>query len=210
MLLWSMPLLIYVWLVGMWAAMIDVKKRRIKEKKKMNWLRALGTTLLCVFVGVVGFGGGTWYTTDKLFEPLVDDVQEITNTARTILIDVKNVTSEKAMRMNLERIQASIEASIEDDLEKVSEDFDNVNERILSLSNEIMKVHMEIEQQLSDLEASTKSFIEGKITHSEEEVKKQLGEMYDRVDVLYKDLEKISNTIDTAKETFLGKYIIKE
>ena len=45
---------------------------------------------------------------------------------------------------------------------------------------------------------------------SEEEVKKQLGEMYDKVDVLYKELENISNTIDVAKETFLGKYIIKE
>ena len=55
-----------------------------------------------------------------------------------------------------------------------------------------------------------KIVINDKVTKSEEEVKKQLGEMYNKVDVLYKDLENISNTIDTAKETFLGKYIIKE
>jgi DNA anti-recombination protein RmuC len=51
--------------------------------------------------------------------------------------------------------------------------------------------------------------VNDKVTKSEEEIKKQLGEMYDRVDVLYKDLDKLSSTIDTAKETFLGKLIIK-
>ena len=40
-------------------------------------------------------------------------------------------------------------------------------------------------------------------------MKKQFGEMYDRVDAIYKELEEISTIIDQAKETFLGKYIIK-
>jgi Mg2+ and Co2+ transporter CorA len=72
-----------------------------------------------------------------------------------------------------------------------------------------MDVHVHIEQQLFDLEDSTKSFVNNKVIKTEKEIKKQLGEMYDRVDVLYKDLEKLSSTIDTAKETFLGKLIIK-
>ena len=40
-------------------------------------------------------------------------------------------------------------------------------------------------------------------------LKKQLGEIYDKIDVLYEDLEKVSGIIDSAKETFLGRYIIK-
>ena len=48
-----------------------------------------------------------------------------------------------------------------------------------------------------------------KVSDSEKEVKKQIGEMYDRVDSLYKDLENLTVKLDKAKETFLGKYIIK-
>ena len=68
---------------------------------------------------------------------------------------------------------------------------------------------MDLEQQLFDLEDSTKSLINNKVTESEKEVKKQLGEMYNRVDSLYKDLEDLTGKLDKAKETFLGKYIIK-
>ena len=42
------------------------------------------------------------------------------------------------------------------------------------------------------------------------EVKKQFGEMYDKLDVLYKELEEVSILVDKAKETFLGKTIFKE
>jgi len=72
-----------------------------------------------------------------------------------------------------------------------------------------MDVHTELEQQLSKLEDNTKSFVNNKVSESEKEVKKQIGEMYGRVDSLYKDLENLTSKLDKAKETFLGKYIIK-
>ena len=37
----------------------------------------------------------------------------------------------------------------------------------------------------------------------------QFEEMYGKVDVLYKELAEVNELLDTAKETFLGKYIIK-
>ena len=72
-----------------------------------------------------------------------------------------------------------------------------------------MEVHTELEKQLLNLENNTKDFVDNKVTESEKEVKKQLGEMYNRVDSLYKDLEDLTGKLDKAKETFLGKYIIK-
>ena len=72
-----------------------------------------------------------------------------------------------------------------------------------------MEVHTELELQLSKLEDNTKSFVNNKVSESEKEVKKQIGQMYDRVDSLYKDLEDLTTKLDKAKETFLGKYIIK-
>ena len=78
------------------------------------------------------------------------------------------------------------------------------------LSKELMEVHMELEVELSDLEDNTKAFINDKVTQSEVEVKKQFGEMYDKVDSLYKDLGEVSTLLDKAKETFFGKAVFKD
>ena len=204
---WSIPLLVYMWILGMWASAKDNQPE--EEKEEMTFIRALGTTLLCVLVGVVGVGGGSWYTTDKLFSPLIKEVEETTSTARSVLREIKSFATKEEFNRRLNEIRSLVKEDIDSDLEKLSSDFDNVNERILLLSKELMEVHMELEMELFNLEDNTKSFIDGKVTESEKEIKKQLGEMYDRVDMLYKDLEKLSSTIDTAKETFLGKLIIK-
>ncbi len=203
-LFWSIPLLIYVWLLGMWANLKDNELE--EEKEEMTLIKALGTTLLCVLVGVIGIGGGSWYTTNKLFDPLIKQVKNTTSNANVVLRQVKDITSKEEMNRNLNKISSTV-------INEVSSDFtnkiDDVNVRILLLSGEMGELHMELEQQLFDLEDSTKSFINNKVSESEKEVKKQIGEMYDRVDSLYKDLENLTSKLDKAKETFLGKYIIK-
>ena len=203
-LFWSLPLTVYMWLLGMWATMKDNEPE--EEKEEMTLIKALGTTLLCVLVGVIGIGGGSWYTTNKLFDPLIKQVKNTTSNANVVLRQVKEITSKEEMNRNLNKISSTV-------INEVSSDFtnkiDDVNVRILLLSGEMGELHMELEQQLFDLEDSTKSFINNKVTKSEKEVKKQLGEMYNRVDSLYKDLEDLTGKLDKAKETFLGKYIIK-
>ena len=203
-LFWSIPLLIYVWLLGMWANLKDNELE--EEKEEMTLIKALGTTLLCVLVGVIGIGGGSWYTTNKLFDPLIKQVKNTTSNANVVLRQVKDITSKEEMNRNLNKISSTV-------INEVSSDFtnkiDDVNVRILLLSEEMGELHMELEQQLFDLEDSTKSFINNKVSESEKEVKKQIGEMYDRVDSLYKDLENLTSKLDKAKDTFLGKYIIK-
>ena len=201
---WSIPLLIYMWILGMWASAKDNQPE--EEKEEMTFIRALGTTLLCVLVGVVGIGGGSWYTTNKLFDPLIKEVKGITFTAQTVLRQVKGFATKEELSIRLKNTSDSVREDISNNFSKKIED---VNERLLLLSTELMDVHVHIEQQLFDLEDSTKSFVNNKVIKTEKEIKKQLGEMYDRVDVLYKDLDKLSSTIDTAKETFLGKLIIK-
>ena len=201
---WSIPLLIYMWILGMWANAKDNQPE--EEKEEMTFIRALGTTLLCVLVGVVGIGGGSWYTTNKLFDPLIKEVRKTTSAAQSVLRQVKGFATKEELSIRLKNTSDSVREDISNNFSKKIED---VNERLLLLSTELMDVHVHIEQQLFDLEDSTKSFVNNKVIKTEKEIKKQLGEMYDRVDVLYKDLDKLSSTIDTAKETFLGKLIIK-
>ena len=201
---WSIPLLIYMWILGMWANAKDNQPE--EEKEEMTFIRTLGTTLLCVLVGVVGVGGGSWYTTNKLFDPLLKEVKGITFTAQSVLRQVKGFATKEELSIRLKNTSDSVREDISNDF---SEKIEDVNVRLLSLSEELMELHMELEQQLFDLEDSTKSFVNRKVIKTEEEIKKQLGEIYDKIDVLYKDLEKVSGTIDSAKQTFLGKYIIK-
>ena len=203
-LFWSIPLLIYMWIAGMWANAKDNQPK--EEKEEMTFIRALGTTLLCVLVGVVGVGGGSWYTTNKLFDPLIKEVKGITFTAQTVLRQVKGFATKEELSIRLKNTSDSVREDISNNFSKKIED---VNERLLLLSTELMDVHVHIEQQLFDLEDSTKSFVNNKVIKTEKEIKKQLGEVYDKIDVLYKDLEKVSGIIDSAKQTFLGKYIIK-
>ena len=203
-LFWSLPLTTYMWLLGMWATMKDNEPE--EEKEEMTLMKALGTTLLCVLVGVIGIGGGSWYTTNKIFDPLIKQIKNTTSNANVVLKQVKEITSREEMNKNLNKISNTVINEVSSDF---TEKIDDVNVRILLLSDELMEVHIELEQQLSDLEDDTKSFVNNKVSDSEKEVKKQIGEMCDRVDSLYKDLENLTVKLDKAKETFLGKYIIK-
>ena len=203
-LFWSLPLTTYMWLLGMWATMKDNEPE--EEKEEMTLMKALGTTLLCVLVGVIGIGGGSWYTTNKIFDPLIKQIKNTTSNANVVLKQVKEITSREEMNKNLNKISNTVINEVSSDF---TEKIDDVNVRILLLSDELMEVHIELEQQLSDLEDDTKSFVNNKVSDSEKEVKKQIGEMYDRVDSLYKDFENLTVKLDKAKETFLGKYIIK-
>lgn len=207
--IWCIPILIYLWIGGMWVAMVDDKKRRTKEKKKMNWLSALGTTLLCVIVGVAGYGGGAWYASNILLDSVVSDVQEITSTADEVLSEVKSFTSKKSIDRKIDKIRTSVENSVENDLNVISKDIDEANKRISELTEEIKSSIVEIKHMLLDVEGNVKNYAKDSVTKSEVEIKKELGVMYDKVDSLYKQLEEVSNTLDTIKESKVGKKIFK-
>ena len=211
--IWCFPILTYLWIVGMWAAMVDDKKLRTKEKKKMNWLSALGTTLLCVIVGVAGYGGGVWYASDILLESVVSDVKEITNTADEVLSDVKSFASQKNIDRKIDKIRTSVENSVENDLNVISKDIGEANKRISELTDAFNSSIVEIKHMLLEVEgnvSNVKNYAKDSITKSEEEIKKELGVMYDKVDSLYTQLGEVSNTLDTIKESKIGKRIFKK
>jgi predicted nucleic acid-binding Zn-ribbon protein len=120
--------------------------------------------------------------------------------------------------INTREVEASLEEIKQKVLNKVPSkqaiadlhiQIDSVNDRILMLSKELMEVHMELKMELSKVEDGARVLVNDMTVTMNAEVKKQFGEMYDRVDVLYKELTEVNELLDTAKETFLGKYIIK-
>ena len=210
-LFWSMPLTVLVWLVGMWANHEDYKKEHnIKgwSDKDMNVKQLIVVTIVSTIVGISGYMVGTYYGAISMLDTMYGNVENELNIIESKLKDVNT----REVESKLEEIKTKVLNKVpsKESIAELNEQIDSVNDRLLMLSKELMEVHMELEMELSNLEDNTKAFINDKVTKSEEEVKKQFGEMYNKVDVLYKDLENISNTIDAAKETFLGKYIIKE
>ena len=208
--IYMMPIMTVVWLLGMWANHEDYKKEHnIKgwSDKDMNVKQLLVTTLVSTIVGTSGYLIGTYYGSISMLDTIYGNVESELNIMESRIKDI-----------NTREVEASLEEIKQKVLNKVPSkkaisdlhiQIDSLNDRLLMLSKELMEVHMELEMELSDLEDNTRGLVNDMTTSINTEVKKQFGEMYDKVDSLYQDLEHITNTIDTAKETFLGKYIIK-
>jgi methyl-accepting chemotaxis protein len=92
----------------------------------------------------------------------------------------------------------------------ISKDIGEANKRISELTEEINSSIVEIKHMLLDVEGNVKNYAKDSVTKSAEEIKKELGVMYDRVDSLYKQLGEVSNTLDTIKESKVGQRILKQ
>ena len=144
------------------------------------------------------------YKTKKL------NVIEITNTADEVLSDVKSFASQKNIDRKIDKIRTSLENSVENDLNVISKDIGEANKRISELTEEINSSIVEIKHMLLNVEGNVKNYAKDSVTKSAEEIKKELGVMYDKVDSLYKQLGEVSNTLDIIKESKVGQRILKQ
>ena len=209
--IYMMPITTFLWLLFMWATHEDYKKEHnIKgwSDKDMNIKQLIAITLVSTVVGISGYLVGTYYGAISMLDTMYGNVESELDILESKLKDVNTRDVER----KLEEIKTKVLNKVpsKESINELNEQINSVNDRLLMLSKELMEVHMELEMELSDLEDNTKAFINDKVTKSEEEVKKQFGEMYDKLDVLYKELEEVSILVDKAKETFLGKAIFKE
>lgn len=215
MLLWSIPLIIVVWLVGMWATYEDYKKEyNIKgwSDKDMNAKQIILTSILSVIVGMTGWLGGVYYGSLSMFDTMYANVGQELDILETKLESV----STKKIESELEQLKIKVLNKVpsQQDVINMSKQVDEINTRIEMLATETQSLLTDLKfSVIEDLNKTTTDLtnkVDNTITAQSDSVKKEFGKLYDRLDVIYKDLEKISDTIDTAKETFLGKYIIKE
>ena len=209
--IYMMPVTVVLWLLFMWANHEDYKKEHNIigwSDKDMNVKQLIVVTVVSTIVGISGYLVGTYYGAISMLDTIYSNVENELDIMESRIKDI----STREVKASLEDIKQKVLNKVpsKEAISDLRIQIDSVNDRLLMLSKELMEVHMELEMELSDLEDNTKAFINDKITKSEEEVKKQLGEMYDKLDVLYKELEEVSILVDKAKETFFGKAIFKE
>ena len=208
--IYMMPVMAALWLLLMWATHEENKKEHnIKgwSDKDMNVKQLIVVTVVSTIVGISGYLAGTYYGAINVVDTIYGNVENELDILESKLKDI----STREVKASLEEIKQKVLNKVpsKEAISDLRIQIDSVNDRLLMLSKELMEVHTAVERQLLDLENTTKDFVDKKMDDGAKEVKKQLGEMYDRVDVLYKDLENLTGKLDKAKETFLGKYIIK-
>ena len=208
--IYTMPVMVVLYLLFMWANHEDYKKEHnIKgwSDKDMNVKQLLVATAVSAIVGTSGYLVGAYYGSINMLDTIYGNVESELDIMESRIKDI-----------NTREVEASLEEIKQKVLNKVPSkqaiadlhiQIDSVNDRILMLSKELMEVHMELEMELSKVEDGARVLVNDMTVTMNAEVKKQFGEMYDRVDVLYKELTVVNELLDTAKETFLGKYIIK-
>ena len=210
MILWSIPLTISVWLVGMWATHEDYKKEHnIKgwSDKDMNVKQLLVATVVSTIVGTSGYLVGTYYGSINMLDTIYGNVESELDIMESRIKDINT----REVEASLEEIKLKVLNKVpsKQAIADLHIQIDSVNDRILMLSKELMEVHMELEMELSKVEDGARALVNDMTVTMNSEVKKQFEEMYGKVDILYKELTEVNKLLDTAKETFLGKYIIK-
>ena len=208
--IYTMPVMVVLYLLFMWANHEDYKKEHnIKgwSDKDMNVKQLLVATAVSAIVGTSGYLVGAYYGSINMLDTIYGNVESELDIMESRIKDI-----------NTREVEASLEEIKQKVLNKVPSkqaiadlhiQIDSVNDRLLMLSKELMEVHMELEMELSNLEDNARDYVNDMAVTMNTEVKKQFEEMYGRVDILYKELEEVDQLLDTAKETFLGKYIIK-
>jgi hypothetical protein len=209
-----MPVGTALWLLFMWANHEDYKKEHnIKgwSDKDMNVKQLLVATVVSIIVATSGYLVGTYYGTINMLETMYGNVE-----SELVIMEsrIKDINTQE-VKASLEEIKQKVLNKVpsKESIAELNLQIESVNDRLLLLSNELMKVHMELEMELSKVEDGARAFVEEEINDMtvimNTEFHTQFEEMYGKVDVLYKELAEVNILLDTAKETFLGKYIIK-
>jgi len=180
---------------------------------------------IAVVLGTVGFYSGIYYGIMKTdvymvnlmteFEKISDEVDafKMASDPKTIRLYVKELNrildDTKVLHKIIDTGQMGDEA-----LSKFFSDYDNklnkVNERLVVLAMDTQGMISELSEDVTADLRSNKVELESTLKSEADSVKKEIGRLYDRVDDLYRELEKVSMLVDKAKETFFGKVIFKE
>ena len=213
--IYLMPVTTVVWLLGMWANHEDYKKEHnIKgwSDKEMNAKQIILTSIVSTIVGTTGWLGGVYYGSANMFETIYENV----GNELDILGKKLDTESTKKIESQLEQLKQRVLNKVpsQQDVIDMSAKVDEINERIVLLASDtqslISDLKYTVRQDLNKTTTDLTNKVDNTITEQSESVKKEIGKLYDKVDVLYKELNEVTALIDKAKTTFFGKSVFKE
>ncbi|GEM_PF-4035444 len=191
----------------------------------MNKKDIITKVIIAVVLGTVGFYSGIYYgimKTDVYMENLMTEFEKISNEVDAF----KKVSDPKSIRLYVRELNRILDDTNvlhkiidtgqmgDEALSEFFSEYDNkldkVNERLVVLALDTQGMISELSEDVTADLRSNKVELESTLKSEADSVKKEIGKLYDRVDDLYRELEKVSMLVDKAKETFFGKAIFKE
>ncbi len=191
----------------------------------MNKKDIITKVVIAVVLGTVGFYSGIYYgimKTDVYMENLMTEFEKISNEVDAF----KKVSDPKSIRLYVRELNRILDDTNvlhkiidtgqmgDEALSEFFSEYDNkldkVNERLVVLALDTQGMISELSEDVTADLRSNKVELESTLKSEADSVKKEIGKLYDRVDDLYRELEKVSMLVDKAKETFFGKAIFKE
>ena len=191
----------------------------------MNKKDIIAKVAIAVVLGTVGFYSGIYYgimKTDVYMENLMTEFEKISNEVDAF----KKVSDPKSIRLYVRELNRILDdtnvlhkiidtGQMGD--EALSEFFSNYDNKLNEVNEKLVVLVVDTQDMISELSEdvtadlrSNKVELESTLKSEADSVKKEIGKLYDRVDDLYRELEKVSMLVDKAKETFFGKAIFKE
>ena len=214
-LIYMMPLATVLWFLFMWANHEDYKKEHnIKgwSDKEMNAKQIILTTIVSTIVGTTGWLGGVYYGSVNMLDSIYGNVENELDILESKLESV----STKKIESQLEQLKIKVlnKVPTKQDIIDMSAHVDEINERIVVLAIEteslISDLKYSVREDLNNITTDLTNTLDTTITAQSDSVKKEIGKLYDKVDVLYKELNEVTTLIDKAKNTFFGKSVFKE
>ena len=213
--IYMMPLATVLWFLFIWANHEDYKKEHnIKgwSDKDMNVKQLIVGTLISIVVGLSGYMIGIYYGSIRMLDTVYSNVE---NELDILGSKLESVSTKKIeSQLELLKIKVLNKVPTQQDIIDMSAQVDGINERIAMLALEtqslISDLKYSVREDLNNTTTKLTNKVESLITAQSDSVKKEIGKLYDRLDVLYKDLEGVSTLIDKAKNTFFGKAVFKE
>jgi predicted nucleic acid-binding Zn-ribbon protein len=189
---------------------------------KMN---SVMSVLITLVISVAMFYGGIYYgimKSDVYMENLMTEYEKISDevdaflkvadpkTIRAYVNELNKILDDVTFLNKVIETGQIAEESLNTFFEESQNQLDRVNERIVILALETQGMISELSEGVTSDLRSNKVELENTLKSESDSVKKEIGKLYDRVDELYKELEKLSILVNKAKETFFGKAVFKE
>lgn len=213
LIIYMIPVTTILYGLFMWANHQDYKnKHNIKgwSDKPMTIKQLIYGTILSTIVLLSGYLIGAYYGSIQMLDTIYGNVSQELDIMESRIKDIN--TREVEASLKELKLKVLNKVPSKEAISDLHIQIDSLNDRLLLLSKELMEVHVELGIEIVRVEDGAQVLVNDMNDMSvamNTEVKKQFGEMYDKLDVLYKDLEHITNTIDIAKESFFGKRVFK-
>ena len=178
---------------------------------------------IAVVLGTSGFYAGIYYgfmKSEEYVEELLDDFEKISSdvaafrkvsdpaTIQEYVRQLNKILDDINFLDNLVQSGQLASGALDDFFAEYQGQLDDVNTRMATLNSELRDVIMTARQEITN---DATEYINDNVIlifeDQRDETLVKIGKLYDKIDLIHKDLESITETLDKIKNSKLAKYL---